>query len=37
MTIACSWWGHASATAEKVGVRVAVDPLLTDRLLHLVR
>ena len=35
--IACSWWGHASATIESGGVRVAVDPLLTDRLFHLVR
>ena len=37
MTIACTWWGHASATVETGTVRVAVDPLLTDRLFHLVR
>ncbi|QIG44807.1 MBL fold metallo-hydrolase [Nocardioides anomalus] len=33
MSLDVTWWGHASAT---VG-RVAVDPLLTDRLFHLVR
>ena len=35
--ISATWWGHASTTVESGGVRVAVDPLLTDRLLHLVR
>jgi L-ascorbate metabolism protein UlaG (beta-lactamase superfamily) len=32
-----TWWGHASATVELGDVRVAVDPLLTDQLLHLRR
>jgi L-ascorbate metabolism protein UlaG (beta-lactamase superfamily) len=32
-----TWWGHASATVDVGGVRVAVDPLLADRLLHLRR
>ena len=35
--LAVTWWGHASATVEIDGVRVATDPLLTDRLLHLHR
>jgi L-ascorbate metabolism protein UlaG (beta-lactamase superfamily) len=35
--IGCTWWGHASATVELGGTRVATDPLLSDRLLHLVR
>src|SRR5690348_15885712 len=35
--LAVTWWGHASATAEIGGVRVASDPLLTDRILHLRR
>jgi L-ascorbate metabolism protein UlaG (beta-lactamase superfamily) len=37
VTLRCTWWGHASTTVEAGGVRVAVDPLLTDRLAHLVR
>ena len=36
-TLAFTWWGHASTTVELGGVRVALDPLLTDRLLHLRR
>jgi L-ascorbate metabolism protein UlaG (beta-lactamase superfamily) len=32
-----TWWGHASATVELGRVRVATDPLLSDRLLHLRR
>lgn len=35
--LAVTWWGHASATVEIGGVRVATDPLLGDRLLHLRR
>lgn len=35
--LAVTWWGHASATVEIGGVRVAVDPLLSDRLFHLRR
>jgi L-ascorbate metabolism protein UlaG (beta-lactamase superfamily) len=35
--IEVAWWGHASATVSAGGTRVAVDPLLTDRLFHLVR
>jgi L-ascorbate metabolism protein UlaG (beta-lactamase superfamily) len=35
--IACTWWGHATATVELGGIRVATDPLLADRLFHLVR
>jgi L-ascorbate metabolism protein UlaG (beta-lactamase superfamily) len=37
MTIAVTWWGHASATVETGTARVAVDPVLSDRLFHLVR
>lgn len=37
MTLRCTWWGHASTTVEAGGTRVAVDPLLTDRLAHLRR
>lgn len=37
MGLALTWWGHASATIEIGAVRVAVDPLLTDRLFHLRR
>ncbi|MXG89785.1 MBL fold metallo-hydrolase [Nocardioides sp. YIM 123512] len=33
----CTWWGHASATVAAGGARVAVDPLLVDRLAHLGR
>ena len=36
-SLAVTWWGHASATVEIGGVRIAIDPLLTDRLLHLRR
>ena len=35
--LAFTWWGHASATVELAGVRVALDPLLSDRLFHLRR
>ena len=35
--IACTWWGHSTATVELGDTRVATDPLLTDRLLHLLR
>jgi len=35
--LAVTWWGHASATVELGAARVAVDPLLSDRLLHLAR
>lgn len=35
--LALTWWGHASATVEIGGVRVATDPLLSDRLLYLRR
>jgi L-ascorbate metabolism protein UlaG (beta-lactamase superfamily) len=35
--LAVTWWGHSSATVELGGVRVAVDPLLADRLAHLRR
>ena len=35
--LALTWWGHASATVAMGDVRVAVDPLLGDRLLHLRR
>lgn len=35
--LAVTWWGHASATVELGAVRVAFDPLLRDRLLHLRR
>ena len=34
---ACTWWGHATATVELGGTRVATDPLLADRLFHLRR
>jgi L-ascorbate metabolism protein UlaG (beta-lactamase superfamily) len=37
MSLAVTWWGHASATVEAGSVRIAVDPVLTDRLFHLVR
>jgi L-ascorbate metabolism protein UlaG (beta-lactamase superfamily) len=36
-TLALTWWGHASTTVEIAGTRVATDPLLSDRLLHLRR
>jgi L-ascorbate metabolism protein UlaG (beta-lactamase superfamily) len=35
--IGVTWWGHASTTVELGRVRVATDPLLTDRLFHLRR
>jgi L-ascorbate metabolism protein UlaG (beta-lactamase superfamily) len=35
--IACTWWGHATTTVELGGTKVATDPVLPDRLLHLVR
>lgn len=35
--LAVTWWGHSSATVELGGVRVAFDPLLSDRLAHLSR
>lgn len=35
--LALTWWGHASTTVEIGGARVATDPLLGDRLLHLRR
>ncbi|MCR6032669.1 MBL fold metallo-hydrolase [Nocardioides sp. zg-579] len=35
--LAVTWWGHASATVELAGLRVATDPLHVRRLLHLVR
>ena len=35
--LAVTWWGHSSATLELGEVRVAVDPLLVDRLGHLRR
>jgi L-ascorbate metabolism protein UlaG (beta-lactamase superfamily) len=34
---ACTWWGHSTATVELGSTRVATDPLLTERLLHLLR
>ncbi len=35
--IGCTWWGHATCTVELGGTRVATDPVLVDRLVHLVR
>lgn len=35
--LAFTWWGHASVTVEIGGVRVALDPLFSDRLVHLKR
>jgi L-ascorbate metabolism protein UlaG (beta-lactamase superfamily) len=32
-----TWWGHASATVTMGDARVALDPLLSDRLFHLRR
>ena len=37
VVIACTWWGHSTATVELGSTRVVTDPLLTDRLFHLVR
>jgi L-ascorbate metabolism protein UlaG (beta-lactamase superfamily) len=34
---ACTWWGHSTATVELGDTRVVTDPLLTDRLFHLLR
>jgi L-ascorbate metabolism protein UlaG (beta-lactamase superfamily) len=34
---AVTWWGHSTATVELGRTRVATDPLLSDRLLHLLR
>lgn len=36
-TLSVTWWGHASATVTIGGVRVALDPLLSDHLFHLRR
>ena len=35
--LAVTWWGHATATVEIGGIRVATDPVLVDRLFHLRR
>ena len=35
--LAVTWWGHASATVEIGGIRIATDPVLVDRLFHLRR
>lgn len=35
--VAVTWWGHASSTVELGSARVAVDPLLGNRLVHLRR
>jgi len=35
--LSLTWWGHASATVQLDGARVAVDPLLSDQLFHLRR
>ena len=35
--LAVTWWGHASATIEIGGARVALDPLVSDQLFHLHR
>jgi L-ascorbate metabolism protein UlaG (beta-lactamase superfamily) len=37
MSIAVTWWGHASATVQTGDTRIATDPVLGDRLLHLKR
>lgn len=37
MSLAVTWWGHASATVELGGLCIATDPLLVDRLAHLRR
>ncbi|MDO9378591.1 MAG: MBL fold metallo-hydrolase [Nocardioidaceae bacterium] len=37
MTLAVTWWGHATCTVELDGARVLTDPLLLDRLAHLRR
>jgi L-ascorbate metabolism protein UlaG (beta-lactamase superfamily) len=35
--IGCTWWGHSTCTVELGGVRIATDPVLEERLFHLVR
>ncbi len=35
--LAFTWWGHASTTVELGASRVAIDPLLVNRLFHLRR
>ena len=35
--LATTWWGHSSVTIEIGAARVATDPLLTQRLVHLRR
>ena len=35
--LAVTWWGHASTTVEIGGLRIATDPVLSNRLLHLRR
>ena len=35
--LAVTWWGHATATVEIAGIRIATDPVLVDRLFHLRR
>jgi L-ascorbate metabolism protein UlaG (beta-lactamase superfamily) len=37
VTIRVTWWGHASVTVEVAGVRLLTDPVLTERVAHLVR
>src|SRR5262245_59974712 len=37
MSLAVTWWGHASATVETGSARIGVDPVLSDRLIHLPR
>ncbi|BEP12057.1 MBL fold metallo-hydrolase [Acidothermaceae bacterium B102] len=37
MTVAVTWWGHATTTIELEGVRVLTDPVLTRRIAHLLR
>lgn len=36
-TLAVTWWGHSSASVELGATTVGTDPLLIDRLAHLVR
>lgn len=35
--LAVTWWGHSSVTVEMGSVRIGIDPLLADRLMHLKR
>lgn len=37
MTLAVTWWGHATSTVELGSTRVVTDPVLVDRFAHLVR